>query len=250
MKNFNKFLPKDQDYSSGIYNKKYSINPFSYSLIDFEPFITCVLSFKNDFWINRHSPSDRTFIPKVYLRSFSHITGTIFKDLCWSTNIEHIDQAHFHIHLVLFKNGLNPHRAESYKEILSSLWRSVLNLDDFDTARGLDKIIPPENPNSRRLLQKNYLNALDLHSEGSGRSYPLRVNLFNGQIVKNTTRYRCREFTGMGWCDIRIYDPVKYGKAGLFYNQKDQDQLSYCDFSPALTKKALLTAGFNGGPNK
>jgi hypothetical protein len=239
MKTLNKYCKKYQDYST-----RSARNPESYNLISFDPLILCHLTLKNDFWINRFSPKDRLFIPKIYLRCFSQITGTIYQDLCWTSNTEHIDNQHFHFHLVIFQNALNPYRVNNYLEILQNLWSFVLNLDDFIDFRGLDKVVPPEDPDTRSLIRKNYLDALDVHFHGSTCSFPQRVNLFTGDIVKNKTPYRFRNLTGMGQCKIDTYDRLSYGKAGLFYNTKDQDQLSYCDFSPALIKKARLSSRF------
>jgi len=234
-----RFLTKPQAYSTGP-----TRNPESYNLISFETFILCHLTLKYDFWINRFSPQDRTFIPKVYLRSFSHINGCIYRDLCWTSNTEHIDGSHYHFHLVLFQNGLNPYRANTYVEILQNLWQFVLSLDDFSHYRGLGKVVPNEDSDTRRRIRNNYFNALDVRFAGQSCSFPQRVNLFTGDIVKNKTPYLFRELTGMGKCKVELYDRLAFGQAGLFYNQKDQDQLSCCDFSPALIKKARLNSRF------
>ena len=231
---------KPQDYSTGFTRKGYARNPLSHAFISFDPFIICMLTFKGDFWINRFSPQDRRFIPTVYLRSFCQIAGVIYPNLCWSSNLENINNNHYHLHLILFPDGLNPYRVNSYVETLENLWMRVLEWNDFKDHRGLDKVVPSSDSETRSKIRKNYQHALDVHFQGSTCSFPQRVNLFTGDIVKNTTPYRCREFTGMGKCIIKPYDRLSYGKAGLFYNQKDQDGLSYCDFSPALIKKARL----------
>jgi hypothetical protein len=245
MNTTNRNLLNLQANSVGSINKKYIRNPLSYSLFSFDPLIVCMLTFKYDYWINRHSPSDRTFVPKVYLRSFCQIAGVIYKDLCWTSNVEHIDSNHFHIHLVLFNDGLNPYRSEGYVNILESLWSIVMNLDDFNELRGLEKVFPRPDPDTRARLRKNYTEALRSHFLGIPSSFQYRMNFFTGDIVKNKTPYRFRSLTGMGKCIIKTYDKIVFGRSGLFYNQKDQDQLSYCDFSPALIKKARLSSRFN-----
>lgn len=237
-------LKKHQDNSTVFQSKRYKINPLSYALSSFNPFIICMLTFKYDLWINRFSLQDRTFILKVYLRSFCQIAGVIYTDLCWSSNLEHIDSNHFHLHIVFFQDGLNPHRSDCYVNILDNLWTRILNLDDFSNERGLDRIVPTSDPDTRFRIQKNYNEGLRLYLLETQSSFPNRINLFSGDIVKNKTPYRFRDLTGMGKCIIKTYDQATFGKAGLFYNQKDQDQLSYCDFSPALIKKARLNCRF------
>ena len=116
---------KPQDYSTGFTRKGYTRNPMSHAFISFDPFIICMLTFKGDFWINRFSPKDRQFIPTVYLRSFCQIAGVIYPNLCWSSNLENINNNHYHLHLILFPDGLNPYRVNSYVETLENLWMRV-----------------------------------------------------------------------------------------------------------------------------